>query len=661
MSRPRIRWPVWATQLPLVSVVLATLWLIGALVVGIGFRGDLARAGLELGAAARFAIQHPEVRIDPRLLPVARELMPGFESNEMFSFLRNKRNRVTGSQEQFEDMAAVGLAILDAHPTRVLGLVPARPRSYAFLSHVLLHAGVLHGLLTVLAFLLVAPLLERLWGWQVFLPSLAVMALVGAGVFVLAHPDADRALLGGGAIVAGLSAAALVRLRGETIDVLEWLAPIAEVELAVPAWTLAGVWGLYELLAWWSVPVGIPGVDHAVGFAAHAGGATAGALVALGVQRLGWEAKPPAVGPRPAREPDRFDMARVEALRKQGDEQGAFAMLEAAVRRSARNRDAVTLYFELAVARGEPGRAAPALAQLVREELRRGADQVAAACWRDLKEQVPDAKLDAASLVRLAGSLQSSGEAKLAIVALEEALIEDAALSTPLAVRAARIAASLEPELAAEAARRALAGELEPDLRAELEALAGPEPSTGVPGESGSRSGAAELPPNVFYEESDRSAFGAVDDLAVVADFPAGALTLCVPRVLEDEAVLLETEEGGELRLDYGRVRALAVAGVNGLGPKPVLLIDLLVDGSGSERPLAVYRMRSDRFDPRRLASAAPSAIDALRSVVAQLLAGSEALPLPDPKAVVLRPPRMFASVEAYEEQVLQVAERDLA
>ena len=170
-----------------------------------------------------------------------------------------------------------------------------------------------------------------------------------------------------------------------------------------------------------------------------------------------------------------------------------------------------------------------------------------------------------------------------------------------------------------------------------------------------------EVARGTFHEEKDRGAFGPPEDLGPREDFPAGAVREAVLRSLDLEGFVVDRPEEGELRVDYGRVRAISVVGVHGLGPKPVLLIDVLVDGAGAQHPLSALRLRSDRFDPVRLAPGSRSGIEALRTLVGQLLAGSEASPLPDSRSVVLRPPKVFESIPAYEQEVLGPAGRRFA
>jgi membrane associated rhomboid family serine protease len=656
---PHIQLPSGAATLPLVTLSLAAIWLLTASVVGLGYRGELSRADAELRLVARQVIHHPELEIPDRLLPVARDLMPGFESNEMFDFLR-KEEGDGGAQDRFDARAAAALAKFDGHPTRRLGLVPAQPSVPSFFSYPIVHAGLLHALFTAAIVLLAGSVLERLWGWRLYLLGVALITLGGAGAYLLVHFDSDRALLGGGGIAAGLAAAAAARFRTEEIDLLGWLPESFSAELEAPAWLLLGVWGAYEAAAWLSMPIGVPGLAHSPGFEAHAGGAVLGVGVALVLERLGWEREKPVAKPRPATT-QRLDLAHIQAMLEAGDGDAALEQLEAGVRRSARNRDAVTLYFRLCCEREQPERAAPAMVQLIREELRRGADDVAVARWRDLVAKAPDACLDPQSLLQIATLLRHGGDDELAVVALRQ-VMASGNVPASVAAEVARMAVIVAPELASEAAGLALADTaLDEAMRAELEVLAQRKDESPVDEDVPVKPTGKELPPNAFYENQDRSEFGQLDNLSAVEEFPTGAVTDAVPRSLDLEGVTLDSEEHGEQRVDFSRVRAISVVGVQGLGPKPVLLIDLLVDGGTHGRPLAAFRLRSDRFDPRALAPGSNGGIEALRNVVSQLLAGSEGLPLPDAKSVVLRPPKIYDSLAAYEQDVLVPAGHTLA
>jgi membrane associated rhomboid family serine protease len=670
MKRPRVEVPIpeWMRRLPAVSVGLVVVWIVASVVLQLGYASQLRSAKEELGEAVGYAIQNPVVAVDPRMFPVVRSVMPGFDSNEVFAFLRHGRSAQQGPspQERFDALSAQAFSSLDALPQRRLGLVPAFPELHAFLTHALVHAGWLHLLGTVFVWLLVAPLLERLWGRAVFTGAVLCLVLVGGGGYFLVRMDSDRALLGGSAVVAGLVAAALVRFRGRDVDLLGCLAPSADVELRTPAWSLAVVWVVHETLLWWTVPGGLPvGVAHAPGYAAHVAGALLGGLLPLALTRLGWEERFGRPEPEPeSTKPERFDFQRVLEARARGDADAAFEMLRVEVQRSSRHRDAVTTFWEMCIERAAPEQAAPAMAQLVREELRRGAEEIAVARWRELAEHRLCSALDSPTLLRLVRLIQRIDGDEQAVIVLRQLLDRRRKDLTPTgAYQVAQFAEGLDAELALAAARRAAASEkLEPGKRTELEALVA---RVAPPEEGGTPETAKKLeepPPSIFYQESDRSAFGEVGDLSELdGSFPRGAVIEAVPRQLGAEALSIDAAGGEVKSVAWSRLRAVAVAGVPGLGPKPVVLVDLLVDGGGMERPLGVIRIRSDRFDPRRLAADAPSPLDALLAIVQRILSQSGARPLPDPEGAAGRPVRIYDSLEAYEAQVLRPVAPELS
>jgi membrane associated rhomboid family serine protease len=659
--------PEWLNRIPALSLGLVVVWLLVTLIVQIGFASRSENAERTVHEAVSFAIRNPVVEVDPRLIPAVQAVMPSFESNEMFAFLRKKRAPSDGTtpQERFDILAARAFDALDHHPYRVLGVVPAQPSVHAHLTHALVHSGWLHLLGTLLLILLAGPMLEKLWGRRVFAASLALLAVLSSGVFALVHMGADRALVGGSAVVAGLVAAVVVRFRKEEVDFLGWLAPFVEIELSAPAWVLVVPWAVYEALLWWIAQGALPGgVDNHPGYAAHAAGALLGGLLPLGIAQLGWEERfgcSPQAIVKQARARS-FDFENVLRARAAGDADGAFAMLQAELQRSARNRDAVTTFWEMAIERDVAEEAAPYMLQLVREELRRGAEEVAVAQWREVAEHLPTAFLDPSTLLKMVPAIGRVDGDEHAILALQQALDKRNEGLTPMAaLQAARLAADLEPQFAVDAARRALASKaLEEGPRAELEQLVArlAPHEDGVPVEADKPDPA----PSVFYEESDRSAFGEVGDLSELdGSFPDGAVNDAVPRAVGTEGLTIEVAGQGQIDLSYSRVRAVAVAGVHGLGPKPVVMIDLLIDGGGTEGPLRVMRLRSDRFDPRPLAPAAKGPFDALRSMVQAILSRSDARPLPDPAGAAARPVRMFENLDQYHEQVLREMGRELA
>jgi nitrite reductase (NO-forming) len=137
--------------------------------------------------------------------------------------------------------------------------------------------------------------------------------------------------------------------------------------------------------------------------------------------------------------------------------------------------------------------------------------------------------------------------------------------------------------------------------------------------------------------------------------FAALKLSEATPLALGDAALTLALDGGRKAQLALAKLDAVALAAVRGLAAKPVLVVDLLLGwGSLEGGELRCIRLRSDRFDPRKLAPA-PDQLGALRAFVAQLVAKSGATPLgaADPaRADALTP---FADAASYEREVLEV------
>lgn len=134
-----------------------------------------------------------------------------------------------------------------------------------------------------------------------------------------------------------------------------------------------------------------------------------------------------------------------------------------------------------------------------------------------------------------------------------------------------------------------------------------------------------------------------------------------VPVELRADGVEIDTDGRGKSRLPFARIEAIAVAAVRGLGPRPVVVVDCVLnwrDDIGS--PLKLIRFRSDRFDPAAVGQSAAGAppIPDLGAFAAVLQRASGAACLPSEAILAGRQPS-FACLEDYEREVLG-AEREL-
>jgi len=120
----------------------------------------------------------------------------------------------------------------------------------------------------------------------------------------------------------------------------------------------------------------------------------------------------------------------------------------------------------------------------------------------------------------------------------------------------------------------------------------------------------------------------------------------------EDGLMALEGGDDRRSRIDYRAIEAIAVGEVAELGDAPVLVVDLVLRAARAGRPRSVLRMRSDAFDPATLFPDRTDAGQALRTLLAELLDRSAAVPLPDPDSALGVRPQRFETLATFEEAV---------
>jgi len=134
---------------------------------------------------------------------------------------------------------------------------------------------------------------------------------------------------------------------------------------------------------------------------------------------------------------------------------------------------------------------------------------------------------------------------------------------------------------------------------------------------------------------------------------PALRVRDALPLGFEGDSLAVEVGSRGKTLVPIERVDAVALAAVGGLGAKPVLVLDLALDWQGpTGDALRLLRLRSDRFDPRKLVSDEPSPLAALLGFVGELMRRSDALALPHAAALRGDPLASFDDLASYEEAV---------
>jgi membrane associated rhomboid family serine protease len=567
-----------------------------------------------------------------------------------------------------------GSAVPADHPYRRWGFTPADPGLVTLVTHVFMHAGWIHLLSNLFLFFLAGPALEDRWGRPLF-GAFYVAAGVFSGLFfALMTRDGSLPLVGASGAISGVLGAFLVRFLRTEINFAYFFFigfRVIQGTFQAPAWAMLPLWFANELFSAWLVDA--VGVSDGVAYWAHVGGFIFGVGAALAV--------------RGAKLEERFIHSAIEAkvtlargnpavddagrLRAAGDVEGAFALLEAESRKKPDDPDVGVAFWDAAVALQRPDAAAPALARAIRRLSAGASLPTALGYWTELKGLVPGALVDPTTLLRFVPALRKEARAAEASRALRDAVDPaNRGLMPPQALRVAELARESDPAVALAAAKLALASpELPAEARARLEQqLAGlegaaaaappppqpkvesaPAPAAKSPGD---RSLDLELDPAL---ETDSVNPTALAGAALEARWSDVKVAEAVPTAVDDKGLALELPGGRAGRLELAKIQALAVGSVAGLAAKPVILLDLLLNHSEvGEGPLRLVRLRSDRFDPRRLAAGA-TPLDAFRTFLNLLATNTNAALLPDPESYRGGPFAKFADLESWQREVLKV------
>jgi membrane associated rhomboid family serine protease len=594
-------------------------------------------------------------------------------------------------------------------PYRTFGLRPDEPTARGFLTHMFMHAGWLHLLGNLFMLYLAGPALEDRWGRPLY-GAFYLLAGLASGAFFLAMDSRNLPLVGASGAIAGVLGAFLVRYAKTQIRFLYvFFVGIRFLRgtFTAPAWAALPLWFGNELLA------ASLGVEDGVAYWAHVGGFVFGVGAGLGIRQLRLEDRFERAIDSKLTVRGNAAVAEALELREAGDLEGAYAKLEAEVQRDPKDSDAALAFWDAAASLGRTKAALPALGRTIRE-LAASDPPTAARCWLEVCEHAPGARLDPQTLLKVHATLAAQHMDEEAKRALRHAADpRNPALTPALALRVLEAARERDPQAAASAARVALDSPHMPDekkakLRAQLAVFesSAPPPEESAPEPAVRRSEPidiglpepdAQTPRAQAPEEDARFEIGRVLDASQLggdleseteaeivaepeperepeadaepelADDELGALIgmsrfqdvklmEAVPAGLDAQGVVLALGGGKNGRVAFEKIQGVAVAAVGGLAPRPIVLIDLLMNWNAlEEATLRVVRLRSDRFDPKTLSPGAAGPLEALRAFLAELLERSGAAALPDPDGARGAPVRRYADLESYQREVLSV------
>jgi len=670
MAEPRdALWrPASASPIPWLGVLLALVCAGYSILGQIEATEIEARRDQAYASASAYFLEHPYLEPDAALMALVE---PGERVRSRETFQAERRS--TGflgvlprirehRQEKLDVMLADAVQSVGESPARAVGVLPSEGFSVKWIAYPLLHLSHWHLLGNVLLLLFLAVYLEPALGRLGFVATAGGAALAGALAYGLALPSHDAtALIGASPLLAGLWLVFAVRHRRRTGEgFYEVGLVLGALWLWLPPWF--GVrWSLAELTPFASAAV-VPA--HGV-YWSFLGAALVGGVAALA--SAGLAAAPP--GPSRLGPPGSGHPLYRRALRSREERRPREALedLQALLATEPESLEAALLAWDLARELGRNHEATGALIRVIQIQLRRGQTGDAVENWDRLT--VPGIPLEAEPrfLLGMSLALRECGRERDSSFALrcslERSEDED---SRALAASIARAAHGLAPEIVEAAAWRAL-GSIELTL-AERQALenliaevlsqrkaAAPtqpvEPRTPTPRSDLLPEDLTEAEPEELFYVEVAPGFASFRGLEAVEAVPVG---------LGDEGLDIQTSDGQTKLVRWERIEAVALAAVEGLAEKPLLLLDLALNWVAPEgQVLRVIRLRSDHYDPRRLMGREGSRVEALRELIETLLERSQAAPLPSEEAVSGRPFASYPSLADYERGVLEAESRE--
>ena len=126
-----------------------------------------------------------------------------------------------------------------------------------------------------------------------------------------------------------------------------------------------------------------------------------------------------------------------------------------------------------------------------------------------------------------------------------------------------------------------------------------------------------------------------------------------VPIQSSEEWIEIDAMERGKSKLPLSRIEAISVAAVDGLGPRPVLVLDFVLNWmAGQSEPMKLIRFRSDSFDPLQFVPGAANPLAALTTWIGWFEESCVISCLPNRDILEGRFAR-FASLREYEREAL--------
>jgi membrane associated rhomboid family serine protease len=397
-------------RMPWVTLTIIGLCLLAFVLTLIAPSGEQRVVAAEIHALEYF-FAHPYLELDPQLKGYAYYSLKQLETPEASPPEDYEQQQI--EQLELDGLVDAFFAAREDTPHFRWGLVPTDQRAVTWLTHMLMHVGLLHLFGNLFILYLAGPPLEDAWGRPAYAIFYVAAGLVAAFFFIAGHSDVNEPLVGASGAISGVMGAFAVRFWRTRITFFYFVffIRIYTGTLAAPAWMMLGLWVVGQVAfasGWWAfTSIGDMGD---VAFEAHIAGFIFGVAVAIFVKKFAVEER----FVRPESEDERIVHEARSAetaldLAGQGRFDEAVALLEGELDRNPRDADAASALWTIAASADRGTEIVQRIVPALEASARSGDDGLPALCWGELLRSSPEVDVAPATAVRLAEMVLAAG------------------------------------------------------------------------------------------------------------------------------------------------------------------------------------------------------------------------------------------------------------
>jgi membrane associated rhomboid family serine protease len=399
-------------RMPWVTLAIIGLCLLAFILTAITPSAEGVIASRERGAV-EFYLEHPYLELDQQLKGHTYYSLRQQSGSDISA--PDDAEQLGDEQRELDVLVEAVYEARNNTPFYRWGLIPARQKPVAWLTHMLMHAGLLHLLGNLFILYLVGPPMEDAWGHPLFAGFYVAAGLVAAFFFIAGYPDIDEPLVGASGAIAGVMGAFAVRYRNTRITFFYWVffLRIYTGTFAAPAWLMLGLWVVGQVAymsGLWAFTTVADMGD--VAFGAHVAGFVFGVAIAFLIKRLAIEERfvEPSIESRMVVH-EAKSIERAFDLSRQGRTEEGLALLERELEGNPCDVDAASALWNLAVTAGAEARVAQNMVPSLEIVARAGDEGFPGLCWGELLRKAPGIDVGTATAVRLGEILLEAGAA----------------------------------------------------------------------------------------------------------------------------------------------------------------------------------------------------------------------------------------------------------